>query len=156
MQTDEDPDRRTNQVARLLRRILLPRDFHDLLYRSDALIFDVDRAMAAVPWEIMQCDTDQPLTETQRSCPEQPEEPKHVALEMLVARQLRTTLSPSPQPDFEPTGNSSTRGGRRRRQPYRARAQGQAVAALLGGSAAASGCSPGAGGDGSEAASRAR
>lgn len=105
MQTEEDPrPDDVKRVGRLLRRLLLPSDFKELLFRSDTLVFDVDRAMAAVPWEVMQCEPDQPLTEFQRSCPEEPAEPKHLALEMQVARQLRTTLSPSPQPDFEPTG----------------------------------------------------
>ncbi len=105
MQTEEDPrPDDVKRVGRLLRRLLLPRDFSELLFRSDVLIFDVDRAMAAVPWEVMQCEPDQPLTEFQRSCPEEPGDPKHLAIEMQVARQLRTTLSPSPQADFEPTG----------------------------------------------------
>lgn len=105
MQTEEDPrPQDVKRVGRLLRRLLLPRDFRELLFRSDMLVFDVDRPMAAVPWEVMQAEPVQPLTEFQRDCPEQPDEPRHVALEMQVARQLRTTLSPSPQADFEPTG----------------------------------------------------
>jgi hypothetical protein len=91
-------------VGRLLRRLLLPRDFADLLLQSDMLVFDVDRAMAAVPWEVMQCNQDQPLTELERSCPEEPSDPRFVSLEMQVARQLRTTLSPAPHPDVEPSG----------------------------------------------------
>jgi pimeloyl-ACP methyl ester carboxylesterase len=157
MQTEEDPQPEdVNRVARLLRRLLLPRDFRDLLYRSDALIFDVDRAMAAVPWEIMQCGADQPLTETQLTCPEEPEEPRHVALEMLVARQLRTTLSPSPQPDFEPTGQLEALVVADPDDSLEhARAEGQAVAALL----RQLGCcvrllSGSKGGDGAEPASR--
>jgi hypothetical protein len=132
MQTEDDPrPDDVKRVGRLLRRLLLPRDFRDLLL-SDRLIFDVDRAMAAVPWEVMQFDPGTPGVQEPETCPEHPADPQPVALKMRVARQLRTTLSPSPRPDVEPTGPLDVLVVADPDDSLEhARAEGQSVAALL-------------------------
>jgi len=80
------------QAARLLRRLLIPPDLRALLNGASQLVLDVDRDMAAVPWEVMQVDADDMMTIGSFDL-----EPSvvHLGLARPVARQLRTTLSPS-------------------------------------------------------------
>jgi CHAT domain-containing protein len=79
------------QAARLLRRLLVPPDLRTLLNGASQLVLDVDRDMAAVPWEVMQVDADEMMS------PSSDLEPAmvHLGLARPIARQLRTTLSPS-------------------------------------------------------------
>jgi hypothetical protein len=53
---------------------------------------------------VIQCDPGIQGAEQTDACPERPADPSHVGLKIRVARQLRTTLSPSPRPDVEPSG----------------------------------------------------
>ena len=80
------------QAARLLRRLLIPPDLRALLNGASQLVLDVDRDMAAVPWEVMQVDADDMMTTGSSDL-----EPAvvHLGLARPVARQLRTSLSPS-------------------------------------------------------------
>ena len=79
------------QAARLLRRLLVPPDLRALLTGASQLVLDVDRDMAAVPWEVMQVDSDDIMS----SGPETEAAMVHLGLARPVARQLRTSLSPS-------------------------------------------------------------
>jgi hypothetical protein len=79
------------QAARLLRRLLVPPDLRVLLSGASQLVLDVDRAMAAVPWEVMQVDSDELMSSmVQVDAPI-----VHLGLARPIARQLRTALSPS-------------------------------------------------------------
>ena len=93
MQRD-DPEASEDQVmqaARLLRRLLVPPDLRALLTGATQLVLDVDREMAAVPWEVMQVDSDDMIS----SAPEADAVMVHLGLARPVSRQLRTSLSPS-------------------------------------------------------------
>ena len=90
----DDPEASEDQVmqaARLLRRLLVPPDLRALLTGASQLVLDVDRDMAAVPWEVMQVDADDMLT----AAPEAEAVMVHLGLARPIARQLRTSLSPS-------------------------------------------------------------
>ena len=90
----DDPEATEDQVmqaARLLRRLLVPPDLRALLTGASQLVLDVDRDMAAVPWEVMQVDADDMMN----SGPETEAAMVHLGLARPVARQLRTSLSPS-------------------------------------------------------------
>lgn len=90
----DDPEATEQQVmqaARLLRRLLVPPDLRVLLTGASQLVLDVDRDMAAVPWEVMQVDADDMMS----SGPEAEAAMVHLGLARPIARQLRTTLSPS-------------------------------------------------------------
>jgi CHAT domain len=79
------------QAARLLRRLLVPPDLRVLLNGASQLVLDVDRDMAAVPWEVMQVDADEMMSTTTELEPAM----VHLGLARPIARQLRTSLSPS-------------------------------------------------------------
>jgi len=79
------------QAARLLRRLLVPPDLRALLGGACQLVLDVDRDMAAVPWEVMQVDADDMMS----SSSEVDASMVHLGLARPIARQLRTQLSPS-------------------------------------------------------------
>ena len=90
----DDPEATEDQVmqaARLLRRLLVPPDLRALLTGASQLVLDVDRDMAAVPWEVMQVDADDMMS----SAPEAEVAMVHLGLARPVSRQLRTSLSPS-------------------------------------------------------------
>ena len=90
----DDPEATEDQVmqaARLLRRLLVPPDLRALLTGASQLVLDVDRDMAAVPWEVMQVDADDIMS----SGPEAESVMVHLGLARPIARQLRTSLSPS-------------------------------------------------------------
>ena len=80
------------QAARLLRRLLVPPDLRALLTGASQLVLDVDRDMAAVPWEVMQVDADDMMVTGSAEL-----EPTvvHLGLARPVSRQLRTSLSPA-------------------------------------------------------------
>ncbi len=63
-----------------LRQLVLPQEFRELIDRGEAFVFEVDRAMAQIPWEILATGKD-------------PRDKKPLAIRARVARQLRTTYS---------------------------------------------------------------
>jgi hypothetical protein len=90
----DDPEATPDQVmqaARLLRRLLVPPDLRALLTGASQLVLDVDRDMAAVPWEVMQVDADDIMS----SGADAEAAMVHLGLARPIARQLRTSLSPS-------------------------------------------------------------
>ncbi len=90
----DDPEATEDQVmqaARLLRRLLVPPDLRALLTGASQLVLDVDRDMAAVPWEVMQVDADDMMS----SGPDTESAMVHLGLARPISRQLRTSLSPS-------------------------------------------------------------
>ena len=81
---------RLDDLGDLLRRLLLPADFGDKVREGPPLVFEVDRALARVQWEMMAAD------ETIGSGP------RALGLRVALARQLRTTYSPPPAPSPRP------------------------------------------------------
>jgi pimeloyl-ACP methyl ester carboxylesterase len=82
--TDPEDVATIPDMAMLMARLLVPRDFRDMVGKSSALIFEVDRDTARVQWEMVGKfnDTGPPMTP--------------LALETPLARQLRTSYSPPP------------------------------------------------------------
>jgi hypothetical protein len=96
----KDPDPAdVPRLSALLRRLLLPREFVSILPFADAaapdgtddapVVFEVDRDLARVHWEMMAIDLDTP-----QAAP--------LAVRKQVARQLRTEYSPPPAPEANP------------------------------------------------------
>jgi CHAT domain-containing protein len=71
------------KLSRFLTRILLPRDFRELLKGDGPLVVEVDREMAAVPWEMLADLTAEASDGL-------------ISLRRKVARQLRTAYSGAP------------------------------------------------------------
>jgi len=67
-----------------LTRLLLPRDFRELISKQAPLVFEFDRWMAQVHWEMMA----QSLESSEDNLP--------IGINTMMARQLRTTYSPPP------------------------------------------------------------
>ncbi|HEY0972277.1 MAG TPA: CHAT domain-containing protein, partial [Gemmatimonadales bacterium] len=100
-----DPDPATlSRHSASLYRFLVPEDFRPILERQHAVTFEVDREMAAVPWEMLasrlddsdgfdDADDSDATDESGRKLGTGPEP---LALRAPVARQLRTTYSPPP------------------------------------------------------------
>jgi CHAT domain len=86
--TDPAPDR-VGRLSDFLARVLIPPDFRDLL-RSGPFVFEVDRPMARVQWELL-------AYEQGGANDEEP-----LAVRTPLARQLRTTYSPPPMPPARP------------------------------------------------------
>ena len=85
-------DPRADQVddlCRLLYRLLVPTEFREVL-RSGPFVFEVDRAMAQVHWEML-------ANLASDGGPQRP-----LAVDLPLARQLRTQYSPSPLPPRPP------------------------------------------------------
>jgi pimeloyl-ACP methyl ester carboxylesterase len=85
-------DPRDDQVDRLcglLSRLLVPHDFREVL-STGPFVFEVDRAMARIQWELLASQLRAGAA------------PELLALSTPVARQLRTTYSPSPTPPQRP------------------------------------------------------
>jgi pimeloyl-ACP methyl ester carboxylesterase len=81
-----------DELGRLLQRLLVPTEFRDML-RSGSLVFEVDRALARVHWE-MQPDVaggDGDVVP--------------VSVRKPFARQMRTSYSPAPARPTRPTGD---------------------------------------------------
>ena len=76
--TEPDSDE-TGELGILLRNLLLHEDFAEKVSGRVPLVFEVDRSMAPVHWEMMADD-----------------QGEAIALSVAVARQLRTTFSPAP------------------------------------------------------------
>ena len=100
----EAEDAQIRQASRLLRRILFPKDFRPLLVSAGQIVFDVDRAMAGVPWEVVQYNADDLVALPERDRPNGGEALSYLGLRIPIARQLRTTLSPAPSFEGERTG----------------------------------------------------
>lgn len=81
-----DPDSaQVDELGRMLNRLLLPRDFRETLRdAAGALVFELDREMARIHWEMMACDLEGEGRD------------KAIALVRPVARQLRTAYSAPP------------------------------------------------------------
>jgi hypothetical protein len=73
-------------------QLVVPRDFRPLLRGSPRLVFELDRTMAIVHWEMLGADLGGPSSATP------------LGLEMQVARQLRTTYSPPPARELKVGG----------------------------------------------------
>jgi pimeloyl-ACP methyl ester carboxylesterase len=79
-----DPDKMDlPDVSDFLTRLLFPSEFRDLLKRSSKFVFEVDRKMAQVHWEILMRD------------PDESGKPA-IGVTEIVSRQLRTSYSPPP------------------------------------------------------------
>ena len=74
-------------LASFMGQLVVPRDFRPLLRGAPCVVFEVDRTMAAVHWEMLSAD----LEVRGATAP--------LGLSVQVARQLRTTYSPPPAPD---------------------------------------------------------
>jgi len=74
------------QLGQLLYRFLVPAEFRPLLAQGNALVFEVDRNLAPVHWEMM-------VNELEDSGG-----PPHLALRAPLSRQLKTSYSPPPLP----------------------------------------------------------
>jgi hypothetical protein len=75
-------------LARFLGQLLIPRDFRRLLGGERPMVFEVDRTMATVHWELLPVEAE----------PGSDGEP--LGLHCHLARQLRTTYSPPPSPEW--------------------------------------------------------
>ena len=85
------PERRDlHSLARLLGQLLIPRDFRRLLGGARPMVFEVDRTMAGVHWELLPVED------------EGDPEGRPLGLHCHLARQLRTTYSPPPAPEWRP------------------------------------------------------
>lgn len=76
------------RIGRLLRRLLVPPDFSPLIDGTSRLVFEVDRRTAAVPWEVMEYEG----MVGSAGGPARP----YLGLNVEIARQMRTILSPPP------------------------------------------------------------
>ena len=77
---------RVTPLSKLFSRLVLPRDFRDLLKAPGAFVFEVDRYSSRLHREMIANDA---LSDDARP----------LALDHAVARQLRTEYSPPPTPD---------------------------------------------------------
>jgi hypothetical protein len=85
-----DPEReRVGRLSDFLARLLVPSDFRELL-RSGPFVFELDRPMARVQWELL-------AYEPGGASAEEP-----LAVRTPLARQLRTAYSPPPMPPARP------------------------------------------------------
>lgn len=75
-------------LSAFLTRLIVPREFRELLGEDKPVVFEVDRSMARVHWEMLAYNVDEDTSG------------RPVALERALARQLRTQYSPSPSADF--------------------------------------------------------
>ena len=80
---------RVSDLSSLLARLVIPRDFRELLPRASTIVFEVDRSMARVHWEMLSDGSN-----GDDSIP--------IALKAEVARQLRTSYSPPPSAELAP------------------------------------------------------
>lgn len=89
----EDPH--DDEVARfgsMLHRLIVPRDFRDVLDHAESMVIEVDRPMSTINWEMLTIDPDSSKT---RDC---------IGLQYPLARQLRTQYSPPPSPPYSTSG----------------------------------------------------
>ena len=85
--TDPEDIASIPDMSRLMARLFVPGDFREKLGTSESLILDLDRDTSRIQWEMMDSlkGTERPL-----------------ALDGPVARQLRTSYSPTPPPPLVP------------------------------------------------------
>ena len=88
--TDPSPDD-VEELCQLLQRLLVPAEFEDVL-RSGSLVFELDRPLARVHWE-MQPEVEGPEGDV-----------RPISVRMPFARQLRTAYSPAPTRPVRPSG----------------------------------------------------
>jgi len=74
---------RVPQLAASLHRLVLPQEFRPILTADRPVVFETDRAMAKIHWEMMARSVDDP-------------DGQPLALQVPVSRQLRTSYSPPP------------------------------------------------------------
>lgn len=88
-----DPaDEQVPTLSSFLTRLVLPREFRELLEGEAPVVFEVDRSMARLRWEMLaKMITDDDVGEP-------------LALTCAVSRQLRTTYSPPPSMDHRRPG----------------------------------------------------
>ena len=85
VESSTDPNRENlPDLARMLHRLLVPDDIKAALTARSSLVLEVDRFTAAVHWELMNPDPEQPGSER-----------RHLGLDVMVSRQLRTEYSES-------------------------------------------------------------
>lgn len=96
---DEAIERMTNPVitnlpdlSALLTRLVVPREFRELLAKDTPIVFEVDRGMARVHWEMLASDLNDGAEE------------RPLGLRRPMSRQLRTRFSPTPTADFRAAG----------------------------------------------------
>jgi hypothetical protein len=83
---DPERDLMTNAPS-FLARLLVPREFRDLLREPTPLVIEVDRVTAQLPWELVSSDVEsRPAGEP-------------IGVRAPLARQMRTIYSPAPQRD---------------------------------------------------------
>lgn len=78
-------------LSKLMFSLVIPRDFRSLMSGSAPLVFEVDRHMAAVHWEMLTTSLDNETYEG-------------IGLGRPVSRQLRTTYSAPPTPNLKIEG----------------------------------------------------
>jgi hypothetical protein len=88
-----DPERDLMANApSFLARLLVPREFRDLLRETTPLVIEVDRVTAQLPWELISSDVEsKPAGEP-------------IGVRAALARQIRTIYSPAPQRDAQRPG----------------------------------------------------
>ena len=86
----DPPEEAVDDLCRLLYRLLVPAEFRGVLRSGPCFVFEVDRSMARVQWELLAGDV---LDEGEQ---------KPLAVTAAVARQIRTQYSPSPLPPRRP------------------------------------------------------
>ena len=87
----DPPPEQVGQLGRLLSRLLVPSEFRGAL-TSGSIVFEIDRAMACVHWEML------------ASASDADGDARPLAVERCVARQLRTTYSSPPLPPRQAAG----------------------------------------------------
>ena len=88
--TREPEPEALEDLAKLVYRRMIPADFRNTIDIESPKVFEVDRDLAELHWEVMAFE------------PEAAHEPFHLGLRSSVARQLRTAYSPPPEPVPEP------------------------------------------------------
>ena len=88
--TDPSPDD-VEELSQLLQRLLVPTEFQDVL-RSGSFVFEIDRSLARVHWEM------QPEVTGQDG------DVRPLSVRKPFARQLRTSYSPAPTRPVRPSG----------------------------------------------------
>jgi pimeloyl-ACP methyl ester carboxylesterase len=87
----DPPAEAVDDLSSLLYRLLVPAEFREVLM-SGPFVFEIDRSMARIQWELLAGTTQENGV------------PKPLAVQTRLARQLRTTYSPPPLPPNRPSG----------------------------------------------------
>jgi hypothetical protein len=89
--TKPDDPKETAELGRLMQTLFVPAEFHDRLGLGDRLIVEVDRDTARIQWEMMES-----FHEKAQPC-------SPLGLTVALARQLRTSYSPTPPLPYMPS-----------------------------------------------------